>query len=177
MRKLKNEELGRLTAEEFKAAEKLPVIIVLDNVRSLHNVGSVFRTADAFRLQALYLCGYTGTPPNKEINKTALGAADTVSWRYFKSTAEAIAALREDGYKICAVEQVEQAIALPLLKAGAAEKLALIFGNEVYGVEQEVINNADCCIEIPQLGSKHSLNISVSVGIVVWEIARKYFGA
>jgi 23S rRNA (guanosine2251-2'-O)-methyltransferase len=174
-RKLKNEELGRLTVQEFRDAEKLPVIIVLDNVRSLHNVGSVFRTADAFRIVAIYLCGYTGTPPNKEINKTALGATETVTWKFFATTMEAVRELKESSYLICSIEQTEKSVPLQTFQFSNEEKLALIFGNEVYGVEQEVIDSSDSCIEIPQTGSKHSLNISVAAGIVIWEIARKQF--
>lgn len=175
MRKLKNEELGRLSVEEFKSAQKLNIVIVLDNVRSLNNVGSIFRTADAFRLTAMFLCGCTGCPPNKEIHRSALGSTETVDWKYFKTTAEAIIELKKDGYKICAVEQAENSVSLPNFISNANEKIAIIFGHEVYGVEQEIINSSDCCIEIPQIGTKHSLNISVSVGVVVWEIARNIF--
>lgn len=167
--------MGRLSADEFRLAEKLPVVIVLDNVRSLHNVGSVFRTADAFRLRAVFLCGYTGTPPNKEISKTALGATETVEWKYFTTTAKAISDLRTNGFRICAVEQAEHSISLAEFQFERGEKLALIFGSEVYGVDQEIINQSDSCIEIPQLGTKHSLNIAVAAGVVIWEIARKYF--
>lgn len=170
MRKLANEELGRLSADEFKQAGKRPLIIILDNVRSLNNVGSVFRTADAFLVEAIYLCGITGTPPNKEIYKTALGADETVTWKYFENTLGAVNACKQNGYKVYSVEQAENSTMLNDFKA--AEKLALVFGNEVNGVEQEIINASDGCIEIPQDGSKHSLNISVSVGIVIWEIAR-----
>lgn len=169
--KLKNEALNRLSAEEFKKAEKQPVVLVLDNVRSLNNVGSAFRTADAFLIEALFLCGVTGTPPNKEIEKTALGATATVTWRHFASTSEAILHLKEAGYKIYAVEQAEQSIALNTFRYNG-ERIALIFGNEVYGVEQEAIDASDGVIEIPQAGSKHSFNISVSVGIVLWELLR-----
>jgi 23S rRNA (guanosine2251-2'-O)-methyltransferase len=172
-RKLKNEELGRLSVDEFKSAEKIPLIIVLDNVRSLHNVGSVFRTADAFRLKRIVLCGYTGTPPNKEISKTALGATESVEWVYFPSTIEAVKTLREEGALIYAVEQATDAIKLHTVQRDSSKPAALIFGNEVYGVDQEIIDYADACIEIPQWGSKHSLNISISVGIVVWEFCRK----
>ena len=174
MQKIKNEDLGRKTIDEFKRSEKLPLVLVLDNVRSLNNVGSAFRTADSFLLENLYLCGVTGTPPNKEIEKTALGATETVSWRYFKTTPEAVEHLKQNGYKVCAVEQVENSTFLQNFKVERDEKLALVFGNEVYGVEQEVVNVCDGSIEIPQLGTKHSLNISVSIGIVVWEIARRY---
>jgi tRNA G18 (ribose-2'-O)-methylase SpoU len=175
MQKIKNEELGRKTIEEFKSSEKMPIILVLDNVRSLNNVGSAFRTADAFLLGSIYLCGVTGQPPNKEIEKTALGATDTVNWKYFKTTTEAIEELRKMGFRIYAVEQVEGSIKLQNFEWDKKEPLALVFGNEVYGVEQDVVNLCDGSIEIPQMGTKHSLNISVSIGIVVWEVTRKYF--
>jgi 23S rRNA (guanosine2251-2'-O)-methyltransferase len=169
--KIKNEALGRLSVEEFKQANKNKIIIVLDNVRSLHNVGSVFRTADAFLIEEIFLCGVTGTPPNKEIEKTALGAADTVKWSHYKNTSEAINALRQKSYRIYAVEQAEKSIPLNQFQA-AVEKIALVFGNEVYGVEQEIVDACDEVIEIPQLGTKHSLNIAVSVGVVLWEMMR-----
>lgn len=172
--KLKNEELNRLSAEEFRAAKKQPVVLVLDNVRSLNNVGSAFRTADAFLLQEVLLCGVTGTPPNKEIEKTALGATSTVAWKHFATTLEAIEHLKQNGYHVFAVEQAEKSIALHTFKPDG-EKTALVFGNEVYGVEQEVINACDGVVEIPQAGSKHSFNISVSIGIVLWELFRKKF--
>lgn len=170
-RKLKNEELTRLSKEEFKNANKQPLVIVLDNVRSLHNVGSVFRTCDAFLIEEIVLCGLTGCPPNKEIEKTALGATSTVKWQYFTTTLEAVKYLRNKNFKIFGVEQAEKSISLNHFKI--AEKTALVFGNEVYGVEQEIIDVCDGVIEIPQLGTKHSFNISVSVGIVLWEILRK----
>jgi tRNA G18 (ribose-2'-O)-methylase SpoU len=169
--KIKNEALGRLSVEEFKQANKNKIIIVLDNVRSLHNVGSVFRTADAFLIEEIFLCGVTGTPPNKEIEKTALGATDTVKWSHYKNTPEAINALRQKSYRIYAVEQAEKSIALNQFQA-TVEKIALVFGNEVYGVEQEIVDVCDEVIEIPQLGTKHSLNIAVSVGVVLWEMMR-----
>lgn len=169
MRKLKNEELDRLSTEEFKKAEKTPVIIVLDNVRSMHNVGSVFRTCDAFRLQGLYLCGITAQPPDREINKSALGATETVDWKYFATTMQAVNELKASGYRVFAVEQAEHATQLDQLTFDNAP-LAMIFGNEVKGVEQEVIDACDGVIEIPQAGSKHSLNIAVSAGIVCWEL-------
>ncbi|MCD6065997.1 MAG: tRNA ((18)-2-O)-methyltransferase [Bacteroidetes bacterium] len=172
MKKLANEALQRKTVEEFKQASKNPLIIVLDNIRSLNNVGSAFRTADAFLLEAVYLCGVTGTPPNPEIHKTALGATDTVSWKHFKSTVECIAELKQQGYTICSVEQAERSVMLHELKKYPEKKYALVFGNEVYGVEQEVIDSSDLVIEIPQFGSKHSLNVSVSIGIVCWELVR-----
>jgi 23S rRNA (guanosine2251-2'-O)-methyltransferase len=170
-RKLRNEELKRLSVDEFKQAQKQPVIVVLDNVRSLHNVGSVFRTADAFLIEEIILCGVTGTPPNREIEKTALGATTSVSWRYFKTTQEAIEMLKNDQYRVYAVEQTGNSIPLNNFQY-SSEKTALIFGNEIYGVEQEVVNKCDGVIEIPQLGTKHSLNIAVSVGIVLWELLR-----
>jgi 23S rRNA (guanosine2251-2'-O)-methyltransferase len=173
MLKRKNEELGRITVDEFHQAEKIPIVIVLDNVRSLHNVGSVFRTSDAFRIEAIYLCGITGKPPDREIRKTALGATESVSWTYFQTTQEALAALRAKGYRLCAVEQAEQSVLLSVFEPLPEKKMALIFGNEVNGVEQAVIDACDLVIEVPQLGTKHSLNISVSVGVVVWDIVRK----
>lgn len=174
MRKLLNSELNRLSANDFKEADKLPVVIVLDNIRSQHNIGSVFRTSDAFLMQAIYLCGITATPPHREIHKTALGATDTVSWKYFETTRMAIEALKSEGYKIIAIEQAEESINLEDFSVDNNEKTALIFGNEVDGVSEEIMQLADACIEIPQYGTKHSLNISVSAGIVIWEISRKY---
>ena len=173
MRKLLNAELERKSVAQFKQSDKTPVIIVLDNVRSLNNVGSVFRTADAFLIEAIYLCGITGCPPNKEIQKTALGAAETVTWNYFKTTLEAIQELKQNEYKIYSVEQTEKAIMLNDFVPETNKKLAIVFGNEVKGVEQEVIDICDGVLEIPQLGTKHSLNISVSVGIVVWDLFNK----
>lgn len=172
MKKLANEELQRKTVEEFKQASKNPIVVVLDNIRSLNNVGSAFRTADAFLLEAVYLCGVTGTPPNPEIHKTALGATDSVSWKHFKSTKECIAELKENGYTICSVEQADRSVMLNAFKKESDKKFALVFGNEVYGVEQEIIDASDVVIEIPQFGSKHSLNVSVSIGIVAWELIR-----
>ena len=172
MRKLRITELNRLTPEEFKAAPKHRIIAVLDNVRSLHNAGSVFRTADAFCLEAVYLCGITATPPHNEIHKTALGAEDAVSWRYFESTLDAIEALRQEGYLPIAIEQVDKSIALGDFKADPNQGYAFIFGNEVKGVQQAVIDRCHACIEIPQYGTKHSLNVSVTAGIVLWEALR-----
>jgi 23S rRNA (guanosine2251-2'-O)-methyltransferase len=169
--KLRNEELKRLSVEEFKEAHKQPITVILDNVRSLHNVGSVFRTADAFLIEEVLLCGVTGTPPNKEIEKTALGATSSVSWRHFKKTEDAVSYCRERRYTIYAIEQANNSLPLNIISPGD-EKMALIFGNEVYGVSQEVVNVSDAVVEIPQLGTKHSLNIAVSVGIVLWEILR-----
>lgn len=174
MQKIKNEDLDRKSIEEFKRSEKLPIIMVLDNVRSLNNVGSAFRTADSFLLENIYLCGVTGQPPNKEIEKTALGSTETVNWTYFKTTKEAVEHLKQKNYKVFAVEQVEKSISLQNFDHKKNEAIALVFGNEVYGVEQEVIDICDGTIEIPQLGTKHSLNISVSIGIVIWEVAKSY---
>ncbi|HEY0031091.1 MAG TPA: RNA methyltransferase [Bacteroidia bacterium] len=173
MRKLLNEELERKTVEEFKMSSKTPVIIVLDNVRSLNNVGSVFRTADAFLVEAVYLCGITGTPPNKEIQKTALGATESVAWKHFKTTLEAIEELKQNKYTVYAIEQTESAIMLNNFMPSKKQKIAIVFGNEVKGVEQEVIDASVDVIEIPQIGTKHSLNISVSVGIVMWDLFLK----
>lgn len=173
MRKLKNEELGRISVDEFKEATKTPIIIVLDNVRSLNNVGSVFRTADAFLIEAVYLCGITGTPPNKEIQKTALGATESISWKYFKNTLEAVDELKKNDFLVYAIEQAESAIMLNNFMPSRKQKLAIIFGNEVKGVEQEVIDASTDVIEIPQVGTKHSLNIAVSVGIVMWDLYMK----
>lgn len=161
---------------EFKRAEKLPVVIVLDNVRSLHNVGSVFRTADAFRLAGLCLCGITACPPSAEIHKTALGAEDSVDWRYFADTLEAVGWLRAAGYTVLAVEQVEGSRMLDRLRLDAAGRYALVVGNEVKGVRQDVVDAADGAVEIPQFGTKHSLNVSVSAGIVMWEFFRQLRG-
>lgn len=169
--KLSMDDLGRMNQAEFKKSEKNRIILVLDNVRSLNNVGSVFRTADSFLIEAVYLCGVTGVPPHKDIEKTALGATQTVSWKYFKSTGEAIEELRKQDYFIAAVEQAKHSVMLNRFEK-PAKPLALIAGNEVYGVEQEVIDQSDACIEIPQFGTKHSLNVAVSVGIVLWEMLR-----
>jgi tRNA G18 (ribose-2'-O)-methylase SpoU len=173
MKKLKLEELGRLSVAEFKAAKKIPVCILLDNVRSLHNVGSAFRTADAFSVEKLVLTGITGTPPHREIEKTALGATSAVAWSYHEDAAQAAAALKAEGWKIVVVEQTTESIPLQTFVAQPAEKICLVFGNEINGVSDGVIGLADVGLEIPQSGTKHSLNISVCVGIVVWEIYRK----
>ncbi|MCA0431459.1 MAG: TrmH family RNA methyltransferase [Bacteroidetes bacterium] len=170
--KIKNEDLNRLTPNDFKKSNKQSIIVVLDNIRSLNNIGSVFRTADAFLIEGIALCGVCGTPPNKEIEKTALGATATVEWWYYKTTVEAIIDLRQKGYYIVSIEQAEKKTWLQNFES-TGKKLALVFGNEVYGVDQEIINNSDEVVEIPQLGTKHSLNISVSVGIVLWEFIRK----
>jgi 23S rRNA (guanosine2251-2'-O)-methyltransferase len=170
MQKLKNEELNRLSEEGFKNAFKTPIVVVLDNIRSLHNVGSAFRTADAFLIEKIYLCGVTGCPPNKEIEKTALGATKTVEWTHKESTLETVRDLKRNGYKIISVEQADKSTKLNKFKTQVDEKIALVFGNEVYGVEQEVVDESDVVLEIPQLGSKHSFNVSVSIGIVLWQL-------
>ena len=171
MRKLSMDELNRKSVDEFKEAKKFPVVVILENIRSAYNVGSVFRTADAFLLEGIYICGYSAFPPHKEIKKTALGAEETVHWKHFKTSKEALEELKKDGYKIFAVEQTEGSIRLQ--QFNSQEKLAVVFGNEVTGVEQSTIEMADGCIEIPQLGVKHSLNISVAAGIVLWELVRR----
>lgn len=173
MRKLDNEELPRLTVDGFKQADKMPIVVVLDNVRSCNNVGSVFRTSDAMLVAKICLCGITATPPDKEIHKTALGAENSVDWKYYKETKEAVELLRKDGYTIIAIEQVEGSISLSDYLPAPDEKLALIFGNEVKGVQQEVVNLCDKTIEIPQFGTKHSFNIAVSAGIVLWDLFNK----
>jgi 23S rRNA (guanosine2251-2'-O)-methyltransferase len=176
MRKLSMDELGRMSVEEFKQAHKTPVIAVLDNIRSMHNVGSVFRTADAFLIEAIFLCGYTPTPPHRDINKTALGATESVDWISYTLATEAVAELKEKGYKIFAVEQTEGSVSLEKFAASADDKIAVVFGNEVEGVQDAVLKLVDGSIEIPQLGMKHSLNISVAAGIVLWEIVRGRIG-
>ena len=172
MRKLLNEELERLSVEEFKQVDKVPLMVVLDNVRSLNNIGSVFRTADAFRLEGIYLCGITATPPHREIHKTALGATESVYWEYREETSEALSELKEKGYLIYSVEQTEGALLLDEVQLSADKKYALVFGHEIRGVDQQVVDMSDQCIEIPQYGTKHSLNISVAAGIVIWELFR-----
>jgi len=169
MKKLKITEMNRLTPEEFKSKSKLPLVVVLDNVRSLHNVGSVFRTGDAFAIEAVYLCGITSTPPQAEIHKTALGAEDTVDWKYYEDTSVAVNDLKADGYTVYAVEQAQESTLLTDFKISNEKKIALILGNEVKGVQQTVVDMCDGCIEIPQFGTKHSLNVSVTSGIVIWE--------
>jgi tRNA G18 (ribose-2'-O)-methylase SpoU len=173
MRKLENSELERKSIEAFKQAEKTPIIIILDDIRSLHNIGSVFRTSDAFLIEKIYLCGITATPPNKEIHKTALGATETVTWEHNKNVLEVIDNLKQEKVLVYAIEQVENAIFLDSFTPIENKKYALVFGNEVYGVSQEAIQLCDGCIEIPQLGTKHSLNIYVSAGIVVWDLFKK----
>ncbi len=173
MRKLKNEELNRLTSAAYKEAEKSPIVIVLDNIRSLNNIGSVFRTADAFLVEKIFLCGITASPPHKDIRKTALGATESVDWEYVDETLEAIADLKSKDYLVLAIEQVENATLLNDLKIDPGQKYALVFGNEVKGVAQAVVDASDKLIEIPQFGTKHSLNISVSVGVTVWDVWSK----
>lgn len=173
MRKLKVTELRRLTPEAFKESEKTPLIVVLDHVRSLNNVGSVFRTSDAFRVEAVYLCGITACPPNAEIHKTALGAEDTVAWEYFKDTPEAVDKLRANGYTVCAIEQAEGSVMLDNLSLDKGKKYAIVLGNEVKGVQQNVVDQCDMCVEIPQYGTKHSLNVSVTAGIVIWNFFQR----
>lgn len=173
MRKLLNEELGRPTLEEYATMAKLPITVILDNVRSAQNVGSFFRTADAFGIEHIALCGISATPPNREIHKTALGSELSVEWRYYATTAECVAKLRSEGYKIIAIEQVERATMLDRFCAEPNAKYALVFGNEVEGVDQAVVDIVDGAIEIPQVGTKHSLNVSVSAGVVMWELFRQ----
>ena len=165
--------MGRMDVQSFKAAEKLPLIVVLDNVRSLHNVGSVFRTADAFRLEAIYLCGITACPPSAEIHKTALGAEDSVDWHYAADTCDVVRRLKEEGVIVFAVEQVEGSVLLPDLELNPSQRYAVVMGNEVKGVQQAVVDLADYALEIPQYGTKHSLNVSVTAGIVMWEFLKR----
>lgn len=175
MRKLTVEDLHRIDVETFRQAEKLPLVMVLDNVRSLHNVGSVLRTADAFRLAAVYMCGITATPPSAEIHKTALGAEDSVSWTYCADTFEAVVRLQAEGYVVLAVEQVEGSEKLGTFRFDPRKKYALVMGNEVKGVRQDVVDRCDAALEIPQYGTKHSMNVSVTAGIVMWEAFRQLF--
>lgn len=175
MRKLKNSELNRLTVDNYKTVTKLPLVVVLDNIRSCNNVGSFFRTSDALLVEKVFLCGITATPPNAEIHKTALDAEKTVAWEYFSETENAILQLQAQGFKVYAIEQVENSIMLPDFKPGQEEKLALVFGNEVKGVQQKVVNICNGSIEIPQFGTKHSFNVSVSAGIVLWDIFQKLY--
>lgn len=172
-RKLANEELGRIDIEEFKQIEKLPIVVILDNIRSLNNIGSVFRTADAFAIEAVYLCGITAKPPHREINKTALGATESVNWKYFENTLDAVQELKSKEYSIYSIEQTENSVFLDKFQPQQNEKIAIIMGHEVKGVDQEVINNSTAVIEIPQKGTKHSLNISVSTGVVLWDLVSK----
>ena len=172
-RKLKITELNRISAEEFKKANKLPLVVILDNVRSLHNIGSVFRTSDAFRVECIYLCGITATPPPPEMHKTALGAEFPVDWKYVNNAVEAVDNLRQEGYVVFSVEQAENSIMLEDMRLEQGKRYAVVLGNEVKGVQQEVIDHSDGCIEIPQYGTKHSLNVSVTAGIVIWDLFKQ----
>lgn len=166
--------MQRLSVDEFHEAPKMPLIVVLDDVRSLHNVGSVFRSGDAFRVEAVYLCGITATPPHPEIHKTALGGEDSVAWRYFPTATEAIESLHDDGFFVYSIEQVEGSTKLQNLQLDTDKRYAVVLGNEVKGVHQEVVDMSDGCLEIPQFGTKHSLNVSVTAGMVIWEVAKKF---
>jgi len=172
-RKLKVEELNSISIEEFQEAKKIPLIVVLDNVRSLNNIGSVFRTSDAFRVEEIFLCGITATPPNVEIHKTALGAEDSVKWRYFEETISAVEELKAEDYTVFSIEQAENSISLESVQLDKNKKYAVILGHEVHGVQQSVIDASDGCIEIPQYGTKHSLNVSVTAGIVIWDFFKQ----
>lgn len=173
MRKLKNSELNRLDVSEFKQTDKIPLIVILDNIRSLNNVGSVFRTSDAFVLEKIYLCGITAQPPHKEIHKTALGSTESVDWEYVEDTISLVEDLKSSGVLVASIEQAENSTMLQDFEVEANQKYAVVFGNEVKGVQQEVVSNSDYCIEIPQFGTKHSLNISVSCGVVLWDLFKK----
>lgn len=175
-RKLKNSELVRKSVAEFKEAQKTPIIVILDNIRSLNNIGSVFRSSDAFLIEKVYLCGITATPPHKDIQKTALGATETVSWEYVEDTLELVKKLQTQGVKVCAIEQAENAVYLNQFQPKKAVTYALVFGNEVKGVQQTVVSQSDWVIEIPQIGAKHSLNIAVSTGVVLWDWYSKISG-
>lgn len=173
MRKLKITEMNRMSAEEFRNSDKMPLVVVMDEVRSMYNVGAVFRTADAFRVAGIYLCGITAVPPHPEIHKTALGAEDTVEWRHFPTTREAVDSLRADGFTVLSVEQAEGSTMLQDMRIEKGRKYAIVMGNEVKGVKQEIVDICDSCLEIPQFGTKHSLNVSTTAGIVIWEFAKK----
>ena len=174
MHKLRTIEMQRLSLDEFHEAKKLPLTVVLDDVRSLHNVGAVFRSSDAFRVDAVYLCGITATPPHPEIHKTALGGEDSVAWRYFETAADAVRSLQQEGVYVYSIEQVEGSTKLQDLQLDTSRRYAVVLGNEVKGVSQEVVDIADGCLEIPQFGTKHSLNVSVTAGIVIWEVAKRF---
>lgn len=174
MRKLRTIEMQRLSIDEFHEAKKLPLTVVLDDVRSLYNVGSVFRSSDAFRVEAVYLCGITATPPHPEIHKTALGGEDSVAWRYFNTAIEAVQSLHDEGVTVYSIEQVEGSTKLQNLHLDTDKRYAVVFGNEVKGVHQEVVDMSDGCLEIPQFGTKHSLNVSVTAGMVIWEVAKQF---
>lgn len=173
MKKFTTQEIERLSVGEFKEQEKLPVVVVLDNIRSQHNIGSVFRTSDAFRIESLHLCGITATPPSREIHKTALGATESVDWKYFATTAESLKSLKDLGYVIVAVEQASESVKVHEYIPKEGQKTAIILGNEVHGVDDDIMDMADICVEIPQYGTKHSLNVAVSAGIVLWEFIKK----
>lgn len=174
-RKLKTIEIERISVEEFQQAEKTPLVVVLDNVRSMYNIGSVFRTADAFRIEKVLLCGITATPPSNEIHKTALGAEESVTWKYFNDTMDAVNYLKENGYTLCAIEQCEGSVMLNDFRKEDGKKYAVFMGNEVKGVQQSVIDKCDVCIEIPQYGTKHSMNVSVTAGIIMWEMSKQLY--
>jgi 23S rRNA (guanosine2251-2'-O)-methyltransferase len=173
MRKLKNNELGRISVDEFKSTQKTPIIVVLDNIRSLNNIGSVFRTSDAFLIEKIYLCGICATPPNKDIHKTALGATESVAWEYAENIMDLVQKLKTENVKVLAIEQAENSTQLDSFYPEKNQKYAIVMGNEVKGVQQEVVNASDFCIEIPQVGTKHSLNISVTTGVVIWDLFTK----
>lgn len=173
-KKLQTDQLGRISADEYQQMHKSPIIVVLDNVRSLHNIGSIFRTSDAFRLEAVYLCGICATPPHKEIHKSALGAENVVPWKYFQETMQAMVELQTNNYDLIAIEQTQHSISLEKFEINPAKKYALIFGNEVKGIQQEIVDMCNSSVEIPQFGTKHSFNVSVSAGIVLWEWYRKF---
>jgi 23S rRNA (guanosine2251-2'-O)-methyltransferase len=173
MKKLSMTDLNRLSPDEFKSSGKMPVVIVLDDVRSAYNVGSIFRTADAFRVSVIYICGISARPPHKDISKTALGATESVEWIYFQDVKEAVFSLKDEGYKVFAIEQVDESISLEQFQPEKGVKLAIIFGHEVFGVNEELLSHVDGCIEIPQFGTKHSFNVAISAGIVLWELSKK----
>ena len=173
MRKLKVTEMGRMSVAEFKDSEKQPIVVVLDHVRSLYNVGSVFRSSDAFRIEGVFLCGITARPPHPEIHKTALGAEESVPWKYFERTEDAVSLLKEEGYTVLAVEQCEGSTMLQNFQRQPDKKYAIVLGNEVKGVQQQIVDSCDGCLEIPQFGTKHSLNVSVAAGIVLWHLSKK----
>jgi tRNA G18 (ribose-2'-O)-methylase SpoU len=173
MKKLSMSDLNRLSPEDFKSSEKLPIVLILDDVRSAYNVGSIFRTADAFRITGIYLCGISARPPHKDITKTALGATASVDWKYFQDVTDSVMQLKEEGFLIYAIEQADESIDLMDFRPGKGEKIALIFGHEVFGVKEELLKIADGCIEIPQFGTKHSFNVAISAGIVLWDIVNK----
>lgn len=175
MRKLLNEELDRLSVDEFKSTPKNNIVVILDNIRSMNNIGSVFRTSDAFLVEKVYLCGITACPPNNEIHKTALGATDSVDWEYVEDTIEVVNTLQAKGYKVWAIEQAERSVSLESFQYNKFERIAIVLGHEVRGVQQAVVDSCDGCIELPQFGTKHSLNISVCTGIVLWELVKKCF--